>query len=201
MVQIQNFLFHLFFMVVLGGMTTPILFQWFVNRNVLIGALSIHGIIISICTSLLLVLVYIHSRGFICSMHKIKRIILVKTRPILLSNIIKKSCPQTKSKNTFILFLISYFHFLIFKFISDFSYLKSFCSVLCFLLSCIFPLSTNYRHDRLANKEHISLEWKELNYVSMHKEESAKHFGLMKKEAKMKRDTFFCLRKEKKSKI
>jgi hypothetical protein len=49
-------------MVVFGGMTTPLLIQWFVNKNVLIGALLIHGIIIFICTSLLLVLVYIHFR-------------------------------------------------------------------------------------------------------------------------------------------
>jgi hypothetical protein len=67
-------------------------------------------------------------------------------------------------------------------------------------LSCIFHLSSNYRHDRLANKEHINLEWKELNCVSTHKEESAKHFGPMRKEAKMKRDILF-LEKEKKIKI
>ncbi len=68
----------------------------------------------------------------------------------------------------------------------------------CFLLSCIFHLSSNYRHDRLANEEDISLEWKELNYISKHKEESTKRFGLMKKEAKMKRKILF-LEKEKKS--
>jgi len=47
-------------MVVLGAMTTPILFQWLVSRDVLIGAPSFHGIIILIFTSLLLILVYIH---------------------------------------------------------------------------------------------------------------------------------------------
>jgi hypothetical protein len=51
----------------------------------------------------------------------------------------------------------------------------------------------------LANKEHISLEWKELNYVSTHKEESAKHFGPMRKEAKVKKKKiFFFLEKRKK---
>jgi cytochrome c biogenesis factor len=141
-------------MVVLGGTTTPILFQRLVSKDVLIGAPSFHGIIILIFTSLLLVLVYIHFRGFISSMNKTKRIILVRARPILLPNIIRKSSPQTRAKNIFILFFISYFHFFIFKFIGDLSYLESFCTVLCFLLSCIFPLSSNYRHDRLANKEH-----------------------------------------------
>jgi hypothetical protein len=34
--------------------------------------------------------------------------------------------------NTFIYLFISYFHFFIFKFIGDLSYLDSFCSVLCF---------------------------------------------------------------------
>jgi len=43
------------------------------------------------------------------------------------------------------------------------------------------------------NKEHISLEWKELNRVSTHKKESAKYFGLMRKEAKMKRKIFIFI--------
>jgi hypothetical protein len=144
-------------MVVLGGTTTPILFQWLVSRDVLIGAPSFHGIIIPIFTSPLLVLVYIHFKGFICSMNKIEKVFLVRARPILLPNIIRKSSPQTRAENAFILFFISYFHFFIFKFIGDLSYLESFCSVLSFLLSYIFPLSSNYRHDRLANKS-ISLE-------------------------------------------
>ncbi len=41
-------------MVVLGGTTTPILFQWLVSKDVLIGVLSFHGIIIPIFTSLLI---------------------------------------------------------------------------------------------------------------------------------------------------
>jgi cytochrome c biogenesis factor len=105
-------------MVVLGGTTTPILFQWLVSRDVLIGAPSFHGIIIPIFTSLLLVLVYIHFRGFICSINKTKKIILVRARPILLPDIIR-------AKSAFILFFISYFHFLIFRFIGDLSYLES----------------------------------------------------------------------------
>jgi hypothetical protein len=34
MVQLQNFFFFLIFMVVLGGTTAPILFQWLVSRDV-----------------------------------------------------------------------------------------------------------------------------------------------------------------------
>jgi len=70
---------------------------------------SFHDIIIPIFTSLLLILVYIHFRGFICSMNITERIILVRARPILLPNIIKKPPPQIRTKNPFILFFISYF--------------------------------------------------------------------------------------------
>jgi hypothetical protein len=37
-----------------------------------------------------------------------------------------------------------------------------------------------------------------LNYVSKHKEESAKHFGLTRKEAKMKREILFYFGKREK---
>jgi hypothetical protein len=86
---------------VFGGTTTPILFQWLVSTIVFISVPSFHDIIILIFTSLLLVLVYIHSRGFICSMNKTKMIILVRVRPILLPSIIRKNSPQTRVKNTF----------------------------------------------------------------------------------------------------
>jgi len=145
---------YILYGIVFGGTTTPILFQWLVSRNVIICVPSFHDNIIPIFTFLLLVLIHIHFRGFICSMNKTERIILVRIKPILLPNIIRKSSPQTKAKNTFILFFISYFQFFIFKFIEDLSYLKSFYIVLCFLFSCIFPLSSNYRHDKLTNKEH-----------------------------------------------
>jgi len=82
--------------VVLGGTTTPILFQWLVSRIVFISAPSFHDIIIPIFTSLLLVFGYIHFRGFICSMNKTKMIILVRVRPILLPNIIRKNSSQTR---------------------------------------------------------------------------------------------------------
>jgi hypothetical protein len=42
-------------------------------------------------------------------MNIIERIILVRARPIFLPNIIRKPPPQTRAKNPFILFFISYF--------------------------------------------------------------------------------------------
>jgi hypothetical protein len=134
MVQLQSFLFIFIFMVALSGMSTPILFPWLVNRDVFIGVPSFHGIIIPIFTSLLLVLVYIHFKVFICFMNKIEKIVLVRARPILFTIIIRKSSSKTRAKNLFILFFISYFHFFIFKFIRNLSYLESFCSVFSFLI-------------------------------------------------------------------
>jgi len=97
--------FFLIFMVALGGTTTPILFQWLVSRDVLVCTPSFHDIIIPIFTSLLLVLVYIQFRGFICSMNKTERIILVRARPILLPNIIRKPPPKLELKTHLFYFL------------------------------------------------------------------------------------------------
>lgn len=140
-------------MVVLCGTAAPILFQWLVSRDVSTGAPFFHGTIIPIFTSLSLLLVYVHSRGFIRSMDKTERIVLVRARPILLPNIIEKSSPKTRAKNAFFFFFIFIFNFFIFKFMGDLSYLESFCGVLCFLLFCTFFLSSKYRRDTWANKE------------------------------------------------
>jgi len=139
-------------MLVLCGTAAPILFQWLVSRDVSTGAPFYHGTIIPIFTSLLLVLVHVHSRGFIRSMDETERIVLVIARPILLPNIIEKSSLKTRAKNAFFLFFIFILNFLIFKFLGDLSYLESFCGVLCFLLFCTFSLSFKYRRDTLANK-------------------------------------------------
>jgi hypothetical protein len=147
-------------MVVLCGTAAPILFQWLVSRDVPTGAPFSHGTIIPIFTSLLLLLVYVHSRGFIRSMDKTESIVLVKARPILLPNIIGKSSPKTRAKNAFIFFFIFIFNFFLFKIMGDLSYLESFYGVLCFLLFCTFFLSSKYRRDTWANKER-GLEIKE----------------------------------------
>jgi hypothetical protein len=101
MVQLQNFIFIFIFTVVLCNRTTSILIQWLVSRDVPPGAPFSHGTIIPIFTFLLSFLVYVHSTGFIRSMDKTKRIVLIRTRPILLPN---KSFPKIKLQMHFILF-------------------------------------------------------------------------------------------------
>nr|YP_009300612.1 cytochrome c biogenesis factor C [Brachythecium rivulare]ALK03314.1 cytochrome c biogenesis factor C [Brachythecium rivulare] len=153
MVQLQNFFFLLMFLVVLCGTAAPILFQWLVSRDVPTGAPFSHGTIIPIFTSLLSLSVHVHSRGFIRSMEKTERIVLVRAKPILLLNIIEKSSPKTRAKNAFFFFFLFLFNFSIFKFMGDLSYSESFCGVLCFSLSCTFLLSFKYRRDTWANEE------------------------------------------------
>nr|YP_009047459.1 cytochrome c biogenesis factor C [Buxbaumia aphylla]AGN74250.1 cytochrome c biogenesis factor C [Buxbaumia aphylla]AHI16119.1 CcmFc [Buxbaumia aphylla] len=154
MVQLQNFFLSLIFMVVLCGTAAPILFQWLVSRDVPTGAPFFHGTIIPISTSLLSLLVYVHSRGFIRSIDNTERIVLVRARSILLPNIIEKSFLKTRAKNAFFLVFILILNFLILKSMGDLSYLESFCGVLCFLLFCTSLLSPNkYRRGTWANKE------------------------------------------------
>nr|QIA60850.1 cytochrome c biogenesis factor C [Makinoa crispata] len=95
MVQPQNFSFFLIFSVVLCGTAAPILFQWLVSRDVSTGAPFSNGTIIPISTSLLLVSVLIHSRGFMRSLDEAKRIVsIIRARPVLLPNMIEKSSPK-----------------------------------------------------------------------------------------------------------
>nr|YP_009431802.1 cytochrome c biogenesis factor C [Calypogeia arguta]ASZ80286.1 cytochrome c biogenesis factor C [Calypogeia arguta]UYI31564.1 cytochrome c biogenesis factor C [Calypogeia arguta] len=94
MVQLQNFFFFSIFPVVLRGTAAPILFQWLVSRDVSTGAPFSNGTIIPISTSLLLVLVLIHSRGFMRSLDEAKRIVSIRARPLLLPNIIERSSPE-----------------------------------------------------------------------------------------------------------
>nr|YP_009431844.1 cytochrome c biogenesis factor C [Calypogeia suecica]ASZ80328.1 cytochrome c biogenesis factor C [Calypogeia suecica]WCP19045.1 cytochrome c biogenesis factor C [Calypogeia suecica]WCP19087.1 cytochrome c biogenesis factor C [Calypogeia suecica] len=204
MVQLQNFLFFSIFLVVLCGTAAPILFQWLVSRDVSTGAPFSNGTVIPISTSLLLVLVLIHSRGFMRSLDEAKRIVSMRARPLLLPNIIERSSPEKiqyissfldekalsipsffrqsfppllviqspaalvgqyfgfvvsdKTKSGSLadsvralrraLLLFSYFT--IIKFMGDFSYLESFCGVLCFFLFRTFLLSSHHRRDRLA---------------------------------------------------
>uniref|UniRef100_UPI0030FE5868 cytochrome c biogenesis factor C n=1 Tax=Cyathodium cavernarum TaxID=351593 RepID=UPI0030FE5868 len=204
MVQLQNFLFLLIFLVVPCGTAAPILFQWLVSRDVSTGAPSSNGTIIPIFTSLSLVLVYIHSRGFMCSLDEAKGIILIRARPVLLPNIIERSSPnkikyiyffldkkalsifsflsqfffsfftrqspalcfvgqyfafvghhKTKSRTLSdsaraLRALLLFFNFGIIKFMGDFSYLESFCGVLCFSFFCMFFSSFYHRRDSLA---------------------------------------------------
>nr|AKU36875.1 cytochrome c biogenesis factor C [Aneura pinguis]WHW96913.1 cytochrome c biogenesis factor C [Aneura pinguis] len=93
MVQPQNFSLFPILPVVPRGTAAPILFQWLVSRDVSTGAPSFNGTIIPISTSLLLVSVLIHSRGFMRSLDGAKRIVSIRARPVL-PNIIERSSPK-----------------------------------------------------------------------------------------------------------
>ena len=191
-------------MVVLCGTAAPILFQWLVSRDVPTGAPFYHGTIIPIFTSLLLLLVYIHSRGFIRSMDKTERIVLVRARPILLPNIIEKSSPKTRAKNAFFFFFIFIFNFFIFKILGDLSYLESFCGVLCFLLFCTFFLSSKYRRDTWANKERglkIKKKIKPRKRAQRTKRQALCWPNQKKKQRNKKKENFYFLFLSNKSKI
>nr|BDZ75706.1 cytochrome c biogenesis factor C [Fissidens protonematicola] len=204
MVRLQNFFFFLIFMVVLCGTAAPIVFQWLVSRDVPTGAPFSHGTIIPIFISLLLLLVYVHSRGFIRSMDKTERIVLVRAKPILLPNIIEKSSPKTRAKNAFFFFFIFIFNFFIFKFMGDLSYLESFCGVLCFLLFCTFFLSFKYRRDTWANKERgleIKKKKKPRKRAQRTKRQALCWPNKKKKQRNKKKKNFYFLFLSNKSKI
>ena len=190
-------------MVVLCGMAAPILFQ-LVSRDVPTGAPFSHGTIIPIFTSSSLLLVYVHSRGFIRSMDKTERIVLVRARPILLPNIIEKSYPKTRAKNAFFFFFIFIFNSFIFKFMGDLSYLESFYGVLCFLLFHTFFLSSKYGRDTWANKER-TLEMEEK--IKLHKQAQRRKRQALcwpnekKEQRNKKKENFYFLFLSNKSKI
>lgn len=211
MVQLQNFSFFLIFLVVLCGTAAPILFKWLLSRDVSTGAHFFNGTTIPISTSLLLVLVLIHSRGLMRFLDETKRRrVSIRARPVLLLNIIERSLPKkiqyisffldekalsilsffrqffptrlvsqapaligqyfgfvvsdkTKSSGTLAdsvrwapRALLLFFHFTIIKFMGDFSYLESFCGVLCFFLFRTFFSLSHHRRDRLARHHKLT---------------------------------------------
>lgn len=133
MVQLNNFFFFITSMVVPRGTAAPVLFQWFVSRDVPTGAPSSNGTIIPIPISLFPLLVYLHSRKFIRSMDGAKSAVLVRaSRPILLPDIIGRSSSETRARKASFPFL-PLIHFLLLSSKGDFSYFSSFCGVLCLL--------------------------------------------------------------------
>ncbi|KAK1257884.1 hypothetical protein QJS04_geneDACA017397 [Acorus gramineus] len=72
MVQLQNFFFFITFMVVPRGTAAPVLFQWFVSRDVSTGAPFSNGTIIPILISAFSFIVYLHGRKFIRIFTKFK---------------------------------------------------------------------------------------------------------------------------------
>ncbi|KAL0554211.1 hypothetical protein IC582_008128 [Cucumis melo] len=133
MVQQNNFFFFITFMVVPCGMTAPILFQWFVSRDVSTGALFSNGTIIPIPISLFLLLVYLHSRKFIHFMDGAKGGVLVRAScPILLPDIIGRILFETQARKASFCF-IRLIHFLLLSFKGEVFYFSSFCGVFCLL--------------------------------------------------------------------
>nr|WON65717.1 CcmFC [Spiraea chinensis] len=150
MVQLHNFFFFIISMVVPCGTAAPVLLKWFVSRDVPTGAPSSNGTIIPIPIPAFPLLVYIHSRKFIRSMDGAKSGVLVRaSRPILLPDIIERSSSETRARNALFRF-VPVLHFLLLAYKGDFSYLESFCGVLCLLF---FRTPFSLPRDRSAKRE------------------------------------------------
>lgn len=156
MVQLHNFFFFIIFMVVLRGTAAPVLFQWFVSRDVSTGAPFFNGTIIPILISLFPLLVYLHSRKFIRSMDGEKSGVLVRaSRLILLPDIIGRSSSETRARNALFRF-VPVLHFLLLESKGDFSYLESFCGVLRLLFFSTFfflPRDRSAKHERARRRK------------------------------------------------
>lgn len=122
-------------MVVPRGTAAPVLFKWFVSRDVPTGAPSSNGTIIPIPIPSFPLLVYLHSRKFIrvnstdgksaCSIGQSTAQIYYQTR-------IGRSSSETRARNALFRF-VPVLHFLLFSTLGDFSYFESFGGVLCLL--------------------------------------------------------------------
>lgn len=160
MVQLHNFFFFIIFMVVLCGTAAPVLLKWFVSRDVSTGAPFFNGTIIPILISLFSLLVYLHSRKFIRSMDRAKSGVLVRaSRPILLPDIIGRSSSDTRARNALFCF-VPVLHFFLLESKGDFSYLESFCGVLCLLFFCTFfflPRDRSAKHERARRRKRQTL--------------------------------------------
>ncbi|GAA0158139.1 hypothetical protein LIER_43431 [Lithospermum erythrorhizon] len=150
MVQLQNFFFFITSMVVPRGTAAPVLLKWFVSRDVPTGAPSSNGTLIPIPIPSFPLLVYLHSRKFIRSTDGAKSGVLVRAnRPILLPDIIGRSSSETRARNALFRF-VPVLHFLLLESKGDFSYLESFCGVLCLLF---FRTLFFLPRDRSAKRE------------------------------------------------
>nr|BCT43426.1 cytochrome c biogenesis FC [Ensete glaucum] len=159
MVQLQNFCFFITSMVVPRGTAAPVLFQWFVSRDVLTGAPSSNGTIIPIPISSFLFLVYLHSRKFIRSMDRAKSYVLVRAScPILLPDRIGRS--SYVARNALFRFVLV-LNFLIIESMGDLSYLSSFCGLLClqFFLTLFFiPRDKSAKRERARRSQGQTLQ-------------------------------------------
>ncbi|KAI3872673.1 hypothetical protein MKX03_004248 [Papaver bracteatum] len=138
MVQLQNFFFFITSMVILCGMTAPVLLKWFVSRDVSIGAPSFNGTIIPIPISVFPILVNVHFRKFIRSIDGAKSGVLVRASRLILLSASNASFP-----------FFPLLHFILLESKGDLSYLESFCGVLCLLF---FRTLFSLPRDRLAKQ-------------------------------------------------
>lgn len=150
MVQLHNFFFFITSMVVPRGTAAPVLFQWFVSRDVPTGAPSSNGTIIPIPIPSFLLLVYLYSRKFIRSTDRTKSGVLVRaSRPILLPDNIGISSSETRARQALFRF-VPVLHLLLIEKKGDFSDLESFCGVLRLLF---FRTFFSLLRDRSAKRE------------------------------------------------
>ena len=149
-------------MVVPRGTAAPVLLKWFVSRDVPTGAPSSNGTIIPIPIPSFPLLVYLHSRKFIRSTDGAKSGVLVRaSRPILLPDIIGRSSSETRARNASFRF-VPVLHFLLLESKGDFSYLESFCGVLCLLFFRTFfslsrDRSTSTKRERARRRKRQTL--------------------------------------------
>ena len=155
MVQLHNFFFFITSMVVPRGTAAPLLLKWFVSRDVPTGAPSSNGTIIPILIPSFPLLVYLHSRKFIRSMDGAKSGVLVRaSRPILLPDIIGRSSSETRARNASFRF-VPVLHFLLLESKGDFSYLESFCGVLCLLFFRTLPRDRSAKRARRRKRQRL----------------------------------------------
>nr|UJP68198.1 Cytochrome c maturation subunit Fc1 [Dichondra micrantha] len=153
MIKLHHFVFFVTFMVVPLGTAAPVLFR-FVSRDVPTGAPFSNGTIIPIPIPSFPLLFCLHFSKFIRSADGAKRRVLVKAnRPILLQDKIGRSSSETRARNALFSFVLV-LHFLILKFMVDFSYLESFCGVLRLLFfRTLFLFFLPLPRDRSAKRE------------------------------------------------
>lgn len=115
MIKVQTLLFFAVFLVVLGGTAAPVLWKYFLGRDVSTGAPFSNAILIPILIATFILLIYLHARKFLQPTDKRQaRYALFSALPIM--------------------------HFALLQFKWNYSVFESFCGVLCLLFFCTFFL-------------------------------------------------------------
>ena len=131
-------------MVVLRGTAAPVLLKWFLSRDVSTGAPFSNGTIIPIPISSFPLLIYLHSRKFLRSADGDKSRVLIRAnRPTLVAATMGRIADRMASslgRNALFLVFVPLIHFFLLHSKADYSYLESFCGVLCVLFFRTFFL-------------------------------------------------------------